>query len=240
MIERRGFLGLVGGGAAGAGLAGCGIDLRPLVGNGSQQTAELLRSAAPSPPPFTVALPVPPVRRPVGGLIEVVQQVAEAEILPGLRTAVLGYDGIFPGPTIESRRGEPVRVRHRNELPVPTVVHLHGGHTPPEHDGWPMDLLLPAGSRDWDGGPAPSTSRCPSAAPISGATAVSTAQARTGPQPSSAATAASVRGDLNAPGELSDPSPGSARGIQDIDYRDPATLTALRELAAEMIRRYLR
>ena len=149
MIERRGFLGLVGGGAAGAGLAGCGIDLRPLVGNGSQQTAELLRSAAPSPPPFTVALPVPPVRRPVGGLIEVVQRVAEAEILPGLRTAVLGYDGIFPGPTIESRRGEPVRVRHRNELPVPTVVHLHGGHTPPEHDGWPMDLLLPAGSRDY-------------------------------------------------------------------------------------------
>jgi len=149
VIERRGFLGLVGGGAAGAGLAGCGIDLRPLVGNGSQQTAELLRSAAPSPPPFTVALPVPPVRRPVGGLIEVVQRVAEAEILPGLRTAVLGYDGIFPGPTIESRRGEPVRVRHRNELPVPTVVHLHGGHTPPEHDGWPMDLLLPAGSRDY-------------------------------------------------------------------------------------------
>jgi len=144
-IARRGFLGLVAGSAAAAGLAGCGIDLRPLIGTGSGQTAELLRSAAPLPPPFTVALPVPPVRRPVGGLIEIVQRVAEVEILPGLRTTVLGYDGIFPGPTIESRRGEPVQVRHRNELPVPTVVHLHGGHTPPEHDGWPTDLLLPAG-----------------------------------------------------------------------------------------------
>ncbi|MDQ3990530.1 MAG: multicopper oxidase domain-containing protein, partial [Actinomycetota bacterium] len=150
MIARRGFLGLVGGGAAVAVLAGCGIDLRPLVGDGSGQTGELLRSAAPLPPPFTVALPVPPVRRPVDGLVEIVQRVAEVEILPGLRTTVLGYDGIFPGPTIESRRGEPVRVRHRNELPVPTVVHLHGGHTPPEHDGWPTDLLLPAGSHDYD------------------------------------------------------------------------------------------
>jgi spore coat protein A len=37
-------------------------------------------------------------------------------------------------------------VRHRNELPVPTVVHLHGGHTPPEHDGFPIDLLLPVGA----------------------------------------------------------------------------------------------
>ena len=59
----------------------------------------------------------------------ITQRVGQAEILPGVRTPVLGYDGIFPGPTIEARRGRPVVVRHRNELPVPTVVHLHGGHT---------------------------------------------------------------------------------------------------------------
>ena len=150
MIARRGFLGLVSGSAAVAGLVGCGIDLRALIGNGSGQTAELLRSAAPLPEPFRAPLPVPPVRRPVGGLVEITQRVAEVEILPGTRTTVLGYDGIFPGPTIETRRGEPVRVRHRNELPVPTVVHLHGGHTPPEHDGWPTDAKIhpyPAASR---------------------------------------------------------------------------------------------
>ena len=49
---------------------------------------------------------------------------------PGCAPRSSGYDGIFPGPTIEARRGRPVVVRHRNELPVPTVVHLHGGHTP--------------------------------------------------------------------------------------------------------------
>ncbi|CAN5216489.1 multicopper oxidase family protein [soil metagenome] len=36
-------------------------------------------------------------------------------------------------------------VRHRNELPVPTVVHLHGGRTPPGSDGYPTDLIMPKG-----------------------------------------------------------------------------------------------
>ena len=137
-LSRRGFFGVAGGIAAAAGLTGCGIDL-------AGQTGELLRSTAPLPEPFRVPLPIPPVRRPAGGVLEITQRAAEVEILPGLRTPVLGYDGIFPGPTVETRRGEPVVVRHRNELPVPTVVHLHGGHTPAEHDGWPTDLLLPAG-----------------------------------------------------------------------------------------------
>ncbi len=108
-----------------------------------------MRSQVPLPSPFTVALPIPPIRRPVDGRIAIVQRVAEAEILPGRRTGILGYDGIFPGPTIETRSGEPVTVVHTNQLPVPTVTHLHGGHTPPDSDGWPADLLLPADG-GWD------------------------------------------------------------------------------------------
>ncbi len=38
-------------------------------------------------------------------------------------------------------------IRHRNALPVPVVVHLHGGHTPPESDGYPTDLIQPTGPR---------------------------------------------------------------------------------------------
>jgi spore coat protein A, manganese oxidase len=141
-LSRRGFLGLLGGAAAGAALAGCG--LAGAVG----QTGEAVTSAVPLPEPFRVPLPVPPVARPVaveGGVerYRIVQRVAEQEILPGVRTPVLGYDGIFPGPTVETRRGRPVVVTHRNELAVPAVVHLHGGHTPAEHDGWPLDLILP-------------------------------------------------------------------------------------------------
>ncbi|MBB4909310.1 multicopper oxidase family protein [Actinophytocola algeriensis] len=143
-MNRRSFLGLLGGAAAGATLAGCGLGT-------AGQTGEQLVTAARLPKPFQVPLPIPPVaRQDSAGLYRVTQRVAQAEILPGLRTEILGYDGIFPGPTFETRRGRPVVVRHRNELPVPTVVHLHGGHTPHEHDGWPLDLVLPVGNtREW-------------------------------------------------------------------------------------------
>ena len=35
-------------------------------------------------------------------------------------------------------------VTHRNDLPVPTVVHLHGGRTPSDSDGYPLDFLNPS------------------------------------------------------------------------------------------------
>jgi spore coat protein A len=40
-------------------------------------------------------------------------------------------------------------VRHTNQLPVPVVVHLHGGRTPAEHDGYPTDYVHPGGVRDY-------------------------------------------------------------------------------------------
>jgi spore coat protein A len=105
-------------------------------------------SRAKLPAPFGMPLPTPRVLRPnrtdaSTDYYEITQKPGMAQILPGYTTAIWGYDGIFPGPTIESRRGRRVVVRHRNELPVPVVVHLHGGVTPPEHDGYPTDLLLP-------------------------------------------------------------------------------------------------
>ncbi|WP_239312570.1 multicopper oxidase family protein [Plantactinospora mayteni] len=112
-------------------------------------TGALLTSEVPLPMPFQVPLPLPPVLRPTeqaSGVdrYELIQRETTAEILPGIATRVWTYDGIFPGPTIESRRGRTARVRHRNELPVPTAVHLHGGRTPPESDGYPTDLVLPS------------------------------------------------------------------------------------------------
>jgi len=74
---------------------------------------------------------------------EISQEVALAEILEGPKTEIWGYNGMFPGPTIESRRGRRSVVTHTNNLPVPTVVHLHGGHTPAESDGYPLDLVFP-------------------------------------------------------------------------------------------------
>lgn len=143
-LSRRHFLGLAGGVGLAATLPGCALTRE-------QQTGEQLRSAAVLPERFTVPLPVPPIARPIrtsAGVdyYEIVQRAADIEILPGLRTPILGYDGIYPGPTVVSRSGRPTVVRHVNRLTVPTVVHLHGGHTPPDSDGFPIDLLLPEGS----------------------------------------------------------------------------------------------
>ncbi|NUT97859.1 MAG: multicopper oxidase domain-containing protein [Saccharothrix sp.] len=133
MFTRRGFLGALGISALGA--SSFGAALLP-----AGQTARLLRSRARLPEPFTTALPVPPPARLVGpDHYEVVQRHAVVEILPGLRTPVLTYDGTFPGPTVTSRRGRTTTVTHRNELDVPTVVHLHGGHTPASSDGFPTE-----------------------------------------------------------------------------------------------------
>ena len=122
-------------------------------GRGNATTGNLLRSAARLPKPFRVPLPVPAVLEPIRpdddadhsdvDHYEITQKVGKAEILPGLKTDVWGYEGSFPGPTIESRSGRATIVRQINKLPVPVSTHLHGGRTPASSDGFPTDLILP-------------------------------------------------------------------------------------------------
>jgi spore coat protein A, manganese oxidase len=72
-------------------------------------------------------------------------------------TQLWGYNGSYPGPTFDVRRGAPIAVRWRNALPsahmfqvaptihgaepptpeVRTVVHLHGAKVLPGSDGYP-------------------------------------------------------------------------------------------------------
>lgn len=118
-------------------------------GSGGGRKPRLLKSRLPLPQPFLVPLPVPPVLKPArsdagADYYDMTLRAAPAEILPGRKTLVWGYEGRFPGPTIEARAGRRAVVRQRNELPVPVVTHLHGGVTPPASDGYPTDLLLPA------------------------------------------------------------------------------------------------
>jgi spore coat protein A len=88
-----------------------------------------------------------------------------------LMTTVWGYAGSYPGPTIEAHRGTPITVRWVNALQnaagpvphlmpvdtsihmtplknwpasgVPTVTHLHGGHTEWQSDGDPDAWYTP-------------------------------------------------------------------------------------------------
>jgi FtsP/CotA-like multicopper oxidase with cupredoxin domain len=129
----------------GAGLAAPLAGSLAACGEAPEQTGRVLRSAVRMPEAYATPLPLPPVKRPSGDLIEIAQRPATVEILPGLRTEMMTYDGVFPGPTLETRRGQAVTVRHTNSLTLPTATHLHGGHTPADSDGWPTDLLLPPG-----------------------------------------------------------------------------------------------
>lgn len=71
-------------------------------------------------------------------------------------TRLWGYNSQFPGPTIEAKQGEVVKVKWKNNLPdkhflpvdktfhhlehmpeVRTVTHLHGSETRPDSDGYP-------------------------------------------------------------------------------------------------------
>jgi spore coat protein A len=81
-------------------------------------------------------------------------------------TTLWGYGSTCPGPTFEVRRDQPILVEWANELPlkhflpidhtihgaevdkpeVRTVVHLHGGRTPPGSDGYPEDWFVPGKS----------------------------------------------------------------------------------------------
>jgi spore coat protein A, manganese oxidase len=77
-----------------------------------------------------------------------------------------GYDGTSPGPTFETRTGQPISVEWVNNLPqkhflpidhnimgaekdkpeVRAIVHLHGAKAPPESDGYPEDWYVPGKS----------------------------------------------------------------------------------------------
>jgi spore coat protein A, manganese oxidase len=80
-----------------------------------------------------------------------------------------GYDSAVPGPTFETQSGQGLLVEWVNRLPgkhflpidhtlhgaegdkpdVRTVVHLHGGRTPPQSDGYPLDWYVPGQSKTY-------------------------------------------------------------------------------------------
>lgn len=143
--NRRRFLGA-------AAVTACGTIIGLATGAGWSrlgQPGTLLRSRCPLPPTFRSPLPIPPILRPSRvtadtDYYEITQHLAEVSILPGFITTAWTYAGSFPGPTLVSRAGRRTVVRHINRLPHPVVVHLHGGHTPHDSDGYPLDLIAPA------------------------------------------------------------------------------------------------
>jgi len=117
---------------------------------------------------FVDALPIPSVIRPQAGVVTNISmrqftQKLHRDLPP---TTLWGYNGLYPGPTFEVRKGVAVQVKWRDTqlptqhfLPVdPTIhgaeadkpsvrniVHLHGAKVLPENDGYPEAWFTPDG-----------------------------------------------------------------------------------------------
>lgn len=74
-----------------------------------------------------------------GELIEVdlTAEVVDWEVVDGETVEVWGYNGEYPGPMIEARVGDTLRVNLTNNLPEGTTIHWHGIEVPNEQDGVP-------------------------------------------------------------------------------------------------------
>jgi FtsP/CotA-like multicopper oxidase with cupredoxin domain len=99
-----------------------------------------------------VATPdVPDLAFEMDGGVKVFHLVAEPvrqEIFPGKILNLWGYNGSAPGPTIQARQGERVRIIVDNHLPEPTSMHWHGFDIPFAMDGGPglsQDAIAPGG-----------------------------------------------------------------------------------------------
>jgi spore coat protein A len=127
---------------------------------------EMSMGATPSLPSFVDALPIPPVLKPkkVGprDVYNITMKAGLAKCHRDLPpTNILGYNGLYPGPTIKATTNRPVRITQTNMLPEPEggghtagmhmpAVHLHGGLVPPTSDGHPDDGIDHEESRVYD------------------------------------------------------------------------------------------
>jgi FtsP/CotA-like multicopper oxidase with cupredoxin domain len=64
---------------------------------------------------------------------------AQVALLPDQSTAMFLYNDACPGPLIELKEGQHVRIALDNALPEDSTIHWHGLPVPPDQDGNPMD-----------------------------------------------------------------------------------------------------
>ncbi|KAK3997774.1 bilirubin oxidase [Cladorrhinum sp. PSN332] len=110
---------------------------------------------------FQVPLPIPPLKQPkavftnnrTGGAInyyEIEIKPFNHSVYPNLPpTPIVGYGGIFPGPTILLDRGTESVVRFVNNAHSNSSIHLHGSYSRAPWDGWAEDVTQPGEYKDY-------------------------------------------------------------------------------------------
>lgn len=81
-------------------------------------------------------------------VFHLIAEPVKQELIPGKSVNLWGYNGSAPGPTIQAKQGERVRLIVDNHLPEPTSMHWHGFDIPFDMDGGPglsQDPIRPGG-----------------------------------------------------------------------------------------------
>ena len=80
------------------------------------------------------------------GLLELDLQASYRQVnLGGKSASLLTYNGQIPGPRLEAKPGDKVRIRFTNKLVQPTNLHYHGLHVSPTGNADNIFLSLPSG-----------------------------------------------------------------------------------------------
>ena len=103
--------------------------------------------------PVAGAAAVEPLLLPsAAGELQVRLEAAEGTVkVAGREATTLGYNGGVPGPTLQLRPGDRLRVQLVNRLTTPTNLHVHGLHVSPEgNSDNPFVRVDPGESFDYD------------------------------------------------------------------------------------------
>ena len=90
-----------------------------------------------------------PLRLPPELVGPLIARPATGSVWPGHSTELLTLGGTCPSPTLRTRQGDVFELRLENRLAEPTNIHWHGLAVPAEADGYPTDLVLPGGARQY-------------------------------------------------------------------------------------------
>lgn len=90
-----------------------------------------------------------PLRLPPDLAGPLVATPAAGVVWPGRSTSLLTLGGTYPSPTLRARRGEVFELRLENRLAEATNIHWHGLAAPADADGYPTDVVLPGGARQY-------------------------------------------------------------------------------------------
>jgi FtsP/CotA-like multicopper oxidase with cupredoxin domain len=90
-----------------------------------------------------------PLRQPSELVGPLIATPGTGAVWSGRSTSLLTFGGTYPSPTLRARRGETFELLLQNHLAEATNIHWHGLAVPAEVDGYPTDLVLPGGARQY-------------------------------------------------------------------------------------------